>query len=80
MSSLAQNGHSAQIDAYLLLGDKQLRISQIGGGTLMLHDHAIASPSTQATVVVSVDGLEQRMPVTLVNGIQPGSESVEYRR
>ncbi len=77
MASLPYEGYSAKVEAYLHVGDQELRINQVGRGSLMLRDRCDVPASTNATVVVTVDGLQQSMPVVLVRGISKDSEFVE---
>jgi hypothetical protein len=78
MSASSQHGHSAKIEAYLLVEDQRLSLERIGGGRLAVREAYSAPPETPATVEVTVDGERQTMPIILSNGIQPGVD-VDYR-
>ena len=75
---LPQHGYSAKVEAYLHVQDRRLKIGRIGASALELRETCDVPASTNATVVVSVDGLEQRMPILLIHGISNGSAIVEF--
>lgn len=75
MSIAPQTGHSAKIEAYLLVEDQRLWIERVGGGLLTVRDSYTVPPATPATVEVSVDGERQTMPIILIDGLQPGTEA-----
>jgi hypothetical protein len=57
------DGYSADVDVYLLIDDKRYDIAQIGGGSFILRgDHQIPA-ETQATLVIVVDGTEERQQI-----------------
>jgi hypothetical protein len=75
MSIVPQMGHSAKIEAYLLVADQRLWLERIGGGSLTVRESYSVPPATPATVEVSIDGEVQEMPIVLVDGLSPGIEA-----
>ena len=62
------NGHSATVRMQLFVNGQVLKIAQIGPRFLML-DHPISYPPSEAEVLMSVDGREERWRVRLPDGI-----------
>jgi hypothetical protein len=75
MSETFQAGHSAKIEAYLLVNEHRLGLERIGGGRLAVRESYSVPPSTPATIEVSVDGEKQLMSIVLIDGLQPGTEA-----
>jgi hypothetical protein len=59
------DGYSADVEVYLLIKGKRYDVAQIGGGSLILRGDATIAAKTQATLVLVVDGIEERQVIIL---------------
>jgi len=59
------DGYSADVEVYLLVKGKRYDVAQIGGGSLILRGDPAIPAKTQATLVVVVDGIEERQEIIL---------------
>lgn len=59
------DGYSADVDVYLLIDDKRYDIAQIGSGSFILRGNYQISAQTQATLVIVVDGVEERQQIVI---------------
>lgn len=57
------DGYSADVDVYLLIGEKRYSIAQIGGGSFILRGNQTIPALTEATLVIVIDGVEERQPI-----------------
>jgi hypothetical protein len=69
-STAQTNGHSAEVRMRLLVNGSCLRIAQMGPDFLILREDKVYPPS-DAEVIFSVDGNEERWMVRLPSGICP---------
>ncbi|MCH8047182.1 MAG: hypothetical protein IID44_26060 [Planctomycetes bacterium] len=68
MTTLQQEGHSAQVEIYLHVADRRLRVAQVGPDSMILRDQLDCPPSS-AQVSISVDGHEEIHDIWLYEGI-----------
>ena len=59
------DGYSADVDVYLLIKGTRYDVAQIGGGQLILRGNPEIPANTQATLIVIVDGLEERQEILI---------------
>jgi len=59
------DGYSAAVDVYLLIRGKRYDIAQVGGGSFILRGAHDISANTEATLVVVVDGVEERQEILI---------------
>ncbi len=71
-------GYSAEVAIRLQIGDKALRIAQIGPNSFILRDHCEFPPGTEGTIVITVDGNEREVHAFLQNGVVHGQAEVQY--
>jgi hypothetical protein len=65
------DGYSAAVEVYLLIQGKRHDIAQIGGGSFILRgEHSIAA-NTAATLVIVVDGIEERQQILICEDARP---------
>ena len=72
------NGYSSDVQAYLHVGDRALRIGSVRAGELRLQEMCEVPPSTEATLEITVDGIARRTLVILTKGISVSNSVVEY--
>jgi hypothetical protein len=63
-------GYSALVRINLHLNDQVYPVAQMGGGR-MIFDTPVALPAGTGTVVMNVDGLEQRWRITVQDYVRP---------
>jgi hypothetical protein len=71
-------GYSAEVEIHLRVGDRVLRIAQIGPDSFILRDACELPPGTEGTIVMKVDGREKEYHAFLQNGVVKGVEEVAY--
>jgi hypothetical protein len=59
------DGYSAAVEVYLLIKGKRHDIAQIGGGSFILRGKHDIAAKTEATLVVVVDGIEERQQILI---------------
>jgi hypothetical protein len=71
MAVVHQNGFSTAVRIVLEIGEQVLRVAQVGEHSLILKDikPALFPPTSNARIVISVDGERRVHPVQLPNGI-----------
>ena len=71
------DGYSANVEAYLLIKGERYDIAQIGGGALILRGTPDIPAATRATLVVKVDGEEERQQIMICEHVRH-EEPVPY--
>lgn len=64
-------GYSSDIQLFLVVGDRQIQLAQIGPESVMLCDFEDVPRDEIAEIVMVVDGKERRWKVVLPDGIVP---------
>ncbi len=59
------DGYSSDVEVYLLIKGKRYDVAQIGGGSLILRGSPQIAANTQATLVILVDGTEERQDIII---------------
>ena len=77
MSSTSRS-HSPNILIYLEVENKKIRLSDILYQSATLHEEAEVPPQTEASLVFSIDGNEEREEVILHKGISKGDNLVIF--
>ena len=70
------NSYSPNILIYLTIDEKRIRLSDLLHNTARLYEDAEVLPNTQASLVISIDGKEQKQEILLNNGISYGCEEI----
>ncbi len=73
-----ENGYSAFVEAFLVVGDQRIRIAKTGAGTVTLAEPCELAPGTQGRLIVSVDGNEDAQSVVLDDGAIRDRHLVRY--
>jgi hypothetical protein len=58
-------GYSADVEVYLLVRGVRHDVAQIGGGKLILRGNPDIPANTEATLVVIIDGVEERQDIVI---------------
>jgi hypothetical protein len=69
--------YSAEVTLCLLIDGHELQISQVGPDMLILRDQ-LDTKTTNATLVITVDGNERRQEIVLPQGLSVGREEYSY--
>jgi hypothetical protein len=64
------DGYSADIEVYLLVKGQRHDIAQIGGGSLIFRGTPDIRAKTPATLVVKVDGEEERQEILILENVR----------
>lgn len=72
------NGYSADVEIFLVIEGKRYDVAQVGNGGLLLRDSHQIPPSTNATLVLRIDGVEQVEEVVLTDGAVDNEQLVTY--
>jgi hypothetical protein len=77
MIQLAKQAHSAKVRLRLLVNGDDLEVAQVGDGSCILRDHR-PHPSSDAQLVITVDGHTETYNVFLCHGITADSREVAF--
>ena len=72
------NGYSADVEIYLLIRGERFDVAQISDGSLILRDSNDIPPGTEATLVIKIDGHEEREHIFLRAGAESSEEPVPF--
>ncbi len=78
MGQRGLDGYSAEVEIYLLIGGKRREVAQVAGDTLVLRDEHPIPPGTAATLVIKIDGQEEREEIFLREGAQSNEQLVPF--
>lgn len=70
--------YSPHILIYLQIGEQRVRLADVLEETATLYDSAEVPPNTNASLVFSIDGIEESEPVVLHQGIARDSEIIRF--
>lgn len=75
----ASTSHSSTVLIFLEVHGRKIRLSSVAQTWARLYESAFqVSPGTHATLILSIDGKEQRDDVMLETGIEEGASEVKY--
>ncbi len=69
--------YSSDVTLRLLIDDRTLRLAQVGPNVIILRDR-FETATTDATLVITVDGQERKQPIVLPNGLTLTQEEFRY--
>jgi hypothetical protein len=72
------NGYSADVEIYLLIAGERIDVAQVWDGSLILRRSQTIAPSTEATLVLKIDGQEKQEQIFLSEGARSCEEPVPY--
>jgi hypothetical protein len=69
--------YSAEVTLSLLIDGQELQISQVGPDMFILRDQ-LNTTTTNATLVITVDGNERRQEIVLPQGLSVGRDEYSF--
>jgi hypothetical protein len=78
MGQRGLDGYSAEVEIYLLIDGKRREVAQVAGDALVLRDEHPIPPGTSATLVIKVDGHEEREEIFLRDGAENNEQLVPF--
>jgi hypothetical protein len=72
------DGYSAEVEIYLLVNGKRFDVAQIGNGSLILRDPAPIPASTEAKLVIKIDGHEEIEHVLLTESADESEKLIPF--
>ncbi|MBA4106501.1 MAG: hypothetical protein C0485_12150 [Pirellula sp.] len=72
------DGYSATVEAFLLIGDQRLKLAKVGRDRLTFSHPCELPPGAEGTLTIKIDGDESTRLVALDDGAFTGSDSVRY--
>lgn len=73
-----EDGYSASVEGYFVIGERRIRLAKTNGNTFVLAEPCELAPGTVGDLVVIVDGEENVRSVAVVDGIIAGQTVVSY--
>lgn len=73
-----EDGYSASVEGYFVVGEQRLRLAKTNGRSFVLAESCALPPETRGELVVIVDGEENRRLVELPDGAVDGQTVVPY--
>jgi hypothetical protein len=73
-----QNGYSASVAAYVMIGDQRLQVAKINGDYLTLAETCELAPKTEAQLNIIIDEKKSTQMILLNDGIAAGERNVRY--
>lgn len=78
MGTFHNDGYSATVEAFLLIGDQRLKVAKISRDTLTFSQPCEFPPGVEGILSVTIDGVEATRLIALDDGILHDSESARY--
>jgi hypothetical protein len=78
MGVKTKDGYSSQVEIYLLIGGKKIRVAQAGPSRLVLRDLEAIPKESEGELVITVDGREYKRHAFFHEGVAAGEELVEF--
>ena len=78
MGQLWLDGYSAEVELYLLVDGQRYEIAQVSNGAFILRDARTIPPNTKATLVIKIDGHEEREEIFLAAGVENNEQLVPF--
>jgi hypothetical protein len=78
MGTQHKHGYSADVEGFLVIEGKRIRLAKTNGQTLVLAEMCELPPGIEGELLVIVDGFSDSKRVVVKDGILPGQTIVEY--
>jgi hypothetical protein len=78
MGMQRENGYSASVAAYLIVGNQCLHVAKLNRDYLTLADACELAPETEAQLNVVIDEKKSTRMILLNDGVAPGQRGVRY--
>ena len=72
------DGYSATVEAFLLIGEQRLKVAKVGRDLLTFSHSCELPPGAEGTLTIKIDGDESTRLIALDDGAFAGSDSVRY--
>ena len=73
-----QDGYSASVSGFLLVGSQRIRLAKTNGCTFVVAESCELAPGTFGELLITVDGQSDRLSVQLPEGVSDGQTAVKY--
>ena len=73
-----ENGYSATVEAFLIVGDQHIRLAKTGPEKVVLVEPCELAPGTEGQLVMIVDGYREARTVVLDEGADGERREVRY--
>lgn len=74
-----EDGYSADVEGFLLVGERRLRVAKTNGSAVVLVEPVELPPNCECELLSIVDGDKYSRRVTLPDGASLASARVNYR-
>ena len=74
-----EDGYSAEVEGFLVVGEQRIRVAKTNERRIVLAEPCELDAGTQADLLVLVDGNEYSQRVALLSAVAIGQTSVDYR-
>jgi hypothetical protein len=73
------DGYSADVEGFLIVGGDRMRIAKTNSSTFVLAELRALAPHVEGELLLIVDGKKHSRRVTLPNGVVAGDRLVHYK-
>ena len=73
-----ENGYSASIEGFLVVGGTHYRLAKTNGACLVLVEECELAPATEGHLLIIVDGVRDWKRIEIPLGMKQGERCVEY--
>ncbi len=74
-----EDGYSATVEGYFVVGNERFRLAKTNGSTFVLAEPCAVAPATQGELVITIDENEQRCSIEVPDGVVDGQIVVPYK-
>ncbi|HTU25433.1 MAG TPA: hypothetical protein VMF30_08555 [Pirellulales bacterium] len=78
MGVYREDGYSASVSGYLLVGSRTIQLAKTNGRTLVVAEQCDLAAGTVGQLLITVDGKSDCLSVELPDGIVAGQTTVRY--
>ncbi len=73
-----EDGYSSEVEGYLVINGRRIRLAKTNGRTLLLAEPCELAPGTEGELLVIVDGKRSSRRITLPMGVVGSEKNVAY--
>ncbi len=78
MGTACEEGYSSEVEIYLLVAGEKLPVAKVGPHSLIYRGEPELPPSTDALLVIEIDGQQEQHLIVLYAGAKNNSEPVGF--
>ena len=78
MGVYRQNGYSADVEAFFVVGDERFRLAKSNACTFVLAESCELPPDTEGDLLTIIDGQRDSRRVVIPDGVVKGQTAVGY--